>query len=82
MRRLDPPTETEPFDSEELRCFPPGRNEPAGPAMIEMVRHVARDLPPSPYMSTIPPRFSTVCAVSKASSSRFPRSTGNTPPCL
>ena len=34
----EPPTETEPFDSEELRCFPPGRNEPAGPAMIEAVR--------------------------------------------
>jgi dienelactone hydrolase len=54
MRRGDggphpePPTETEPFDSEELRCFPPGRNEPAGPAMIEAVRRLARDLPPSP----------------------------------
>src|SRR3954468_6236746 len=44
----EPPTETEPFDSEELRCFPPGRNEPAGPAMIEAVRRLARDLPPSP----------------------------------
>jgi dienelactone hydrolase len=54
MRRGDggphpePPTETEPFDSAELRCFPPGRNEPAGPAMIEAVRRLARDLPPSP----------------------------------
>ena len=54
MRRGDggphpePPTKTEPFDSEELRCFPPGRNEPAGPAMIEAVRRLARDLPPSP----------------------------------
>jgi dienelactone hydrolase len=44
----EPPTKTEPFDSEELRCFPPGRNNPAGPAMIEAVRHLARDLPPSP----------------------------------
>ena len=39
---------TQPFDSEALRCFPAGRNEPAGPAMIEAVRRLARDLPPSP----------------------------------
>jgi dienelactone hydrolase len=44
----EPPTRTERVDSEELRCFPPGRNEPAGPAMIEAVRSLARDLPPSP----------------------------------
>ncbi|MFI5455699.1 MAG: alpha/beta hydrolase family protein [Isosphaerales bacterium] len=44
----EPPTETLPFDAEELRCFPPGRNEGAGPAMIEAVRRLARDLPPSP----------------------------------
>jgi cephalosporin-C deacetylase-like acetyl esterase len=44
----EPPTRTEPFDSEALRCFPPGRNEPAGPAMIAAVRRLARDLPPSP----------------------------------
>ena len=44
----EPPTETEPFDSQELRCFPPGRNEPAGPAMIEAVRRLAHELPPSP----------------------------------
>jgi dienelactone hydrolase len=44
----EPPTETRPFDSEELRCFLPGRNEPAGPAIIEAVRVLARALPPSP----------------------------------
>src|SRR3954447_6538997 len=44
----EPPTETLPSDSEELRCFPPGRNEPAGPAMIDAVRRLALDLPPSP----------------------------------
>jgi len=44
----EPPTEALPSDAEELRCFPPGRNEPAGPAMIEAVRRLARDLPPSP----------------------------------
>src|SRR5271157_4371702 len=27
----EPPTEIPAFDSPELRCFPPGRNEPAGP---------------------------------------------------
>lgn len=43
----EPPTQTLPADSEELRCFPPGRNKPAGPAMIEAVRRLARDLPPS-----------------------------------
>jgi len=46
--RPEPPTETLPFDSEELRCFPPGRNEPAGPGMIEAVRQLSRDLPPPP----------------------------------
>jgi dienelactone hydrolase len=44
----EPSTETLPPDADELRCFPPGRNEPAGPAMMEAVRRLARDLPPSP----------------------------------
>jgi acetyl esterase/lipase len=44
----EPATETIPADAEELRCFPTGRNEPAGPAMIAAVRRLARDLPPSP----------------------------------
>ena len=44
----EPQTETVPFDSQELRCFPPGRNESAGPAMIEAVRRLAHELPPSP----------------------------------
>jgi dienelactone hydrolase len=43
----EPRTETRPNDAEELRCFAPGRNEPAGPAMIEAVRRLAQDLPPS-----------------------------------
>jgi dienelactone hydrolase len=42
------PAETHPFDAEELRCFPPGQNEPAGPAIMEMVRSLAQGLPPSP----------------------------------
>jgi dienelactone hydrolase len=44
----EPPTETRPADAEELRCFPSGQNRPTGPAMIEAVRRLARDLPPSP----------------------------------
>jgi dienelactone hydrolase len=44
----EPETETLSFDSPELRCFPPGRNESAGPAMIDAVRWLAHELPPSP----------------------------------
>jgi dienelactone hydrolase len=43
----EPPTETLAFDAPELRCFPPGRNQPAGPAIIAMVKRLARDLPPA-----------------------------------
>src|SRR6185312_12065953 len=43
----EPPTETPASDAPELRCFPPGRNEPAGPAIVAMVRRLARDLPPA-----------------------------------
>jgi len=43
---VEPPTETAPWDSAELRCFPPGENRPAGPGMIEAVRRLAKDLPP------------------------------------
>ncbi|HLJ14683.1 MAG TPA: prolyl oligopeptidase family serine peptidase [Bryobacteraceae bacterium] len=42
----EPKVETLPFDSPELRCFPPGRNEPAGPAIIAEVHRLARNLPP------------------------------------
>ena len=41
-----------------------------------------RDRPPSMYITITPPRLSTVRAVSNASSSRRPRSTGKTPPCV
>jgi dienelactone hydrolase len=43
----EPPTETPAFDAPELRCFPAGDNQPAGPAIIAMVRRLARDLPPA-----------------------------------
>ncbi len=44
----EPATETRPADAQELRCFAAGQNQPAGPAMIEVVRRLARALPPSP----------------------------------
>ncbi|MEK7404295.1 MAG: prolyl oligopeptidase family serine peptidase [Acidobacteriota bacterium] len=37
----EPPTETAPADSPELRCFPLGQNQPAGPGMIDAVRRLA-----------------------------------------
>jgi hypothetical protein len=43
----EPPTETLPFDAPEPRCFPIGRNQPAGPAIIAMVESPAHDLPPA-----------------------------------
>ncbi len=48
----EPPTETALFDAPELRCFAPGRNEPAGPGMIAAIRKLAasagRELPIRP----------------------------------
>ncbi len=44
----EPPTETLAFDATELRCFPPGQNQQAGPAIIAMVQRLARSLPPDP----------------------------------
>jgi dienelactone hydrolase len=44
----EPPTETAAFDDAELRCFPAGGNQPAGPAIVGMVKRLARDLPPRP----------------------------------
>ena len=41
----EPATVTLPFDSPELRCFPKGRKEPAGPAIIEAVKRLAQKLP-------------------------------------
>ncbi|HET6962239.1 MAG TPA: acetylxylan esterase [Terriglobia bacterium] len=37
----EPPTEVFPFDALELRCFPPDRNEPAGPGIVAAVRKIA-----------------------------------------
>ena len=33
----EPPTETAAWDSADLRCFPPGENQAAGPAMVDLL---------------------------------------------
>ena len=38
----EPSTVTLPFDAPELRCFPPGQNQPAGPGIIAAVRRLAK----------------------------------------
>jgi dienelactone hydrolase len=43
----EPDTVTLPFDSPQLQCFSEGRKEPAGPGIVEMVKRMAKDLPPS-----------------------------------
>jgi dienelactone hydrolase len=37
----EPPTQVPPFDNLELRCFPPGHNEPAGPGIVAAIRRIA-----------------------------------------
>ncbi|HUV13596.1 MAG TPA: prolyl oligopeptidase family serine peptidase, partial [Acidobacteriota bacterium] len=40
----EPETESLPWDSTELRCFPPGENQPAGPGMVRLVKEIAHGL--------------------------------------
>jgi dienelactone hydrolase len=42
----EPATQTLPFDSLELRSFPAGQNQAAGPAMVAAVERLASGLPP------------------------------------
>jgi dienelactone hydrolase len=51
----EPETETLPFDAAELRCFPVGRNEAAGPGMVAAVRLVASTLPARKSELSLPP---------------------------
>jgi dienelactone hydrolase len=44
---LEPPTATAPWDAPELRCFPFGQNQPAGPGIIAAVRKLASELFPA-----------------------------------
>ena len=41
----EPETVPSPFDAAELRCFPEGKNEAAGPGIVETVRGLAAELP-------------------------------------
>ncbi len=45
----EPATEIPPFDSPELRCLPPGRNQPAGPGIVAAVERVADRMKPAPW---------------------------------
>src|SRR5262249_50659466 len=38
----EPPTDTLPYDSSELRCFPVGESQPAGPGLMAFVQRLAR----------------------------------------
>jgi dienelactone hydrolase len=49
----EPPTETAPWDSAEMRCFPMGQNQPAGPGFIEAVRVLAKGLPPHKVLPSL-----------------------------
>jgi hypothetical protein len=44
----EPPTEPPPWDSPELRCFPPGQNRPAGPGLVALAKSLAAAPPPKP----------------------------------
>ncbi|HLJ13767.1 MAG TPA: prolyl oligopeptidase family serine peptidase [Bryobacteraceae bacterium] len=37
----EPPTETEPYDSVDLRCFPVGQNQAAGPGIVRAAQQMA-----------------------------------------
>ncbi len=49
----EPPTETLPYDSSELRCLPPRQNQPAGPGLMEAVERLAARLPAPPANSDL-----------------------------
>ncbi len=44
----EPPTDVPSPGARELRVFPAGQNQPAGPAIVALVERLARDLPPEP----------------------------------
>jgi len=52
----EPPTEVLPFDAVELRCFPAGRNEPAGPGIVAAVQKIADRAKPNSTIPTLKPR--------------------------
>lgn len=44
----EPPTETEPVESVEMRCFGTGPNEAAGPGIVRVAQMLARRVVPAP----------------------------------
>jgi dienelactone hydrolase len=52
----EPPTEIPAFDSPELRCFPTGKNEPAGPGIVAAVERLAARIEKSPWPPIEPER--------------------------
>ncbi len=52
------------------------------PGLARSASEPSRERPPSQYIAIQPPRSRIVRAVIIASSSRLPRCTGNTPPCV
>ena len=61
----EPPTEVLPFDALELRCFPAGRNEPAGPGIIAAVLKIADRAKPSHSISSLTARRPNVIALAR-----------------
>jgi hypothetical protein len=51
--RAEPPTITLPYDAPELRCFPPGENHPAGPAMVAVAQKLAQSVRPRKPAATL-----------------------------
>ena len=43
----EPPTETLPYDADELRCFVELGNQPAGPGMTQVIGRLAKDTTPA-----------------------------------
>jgi dienelactone hydrolase len=52
----EPSTQVLPFDALELRCFPPGRNEPAGPGIVAAIRRIADSAKQDRHVSTLTAR--------------------------
>src|SRR5437870_9540330 len=46
----EPATEIPAWDAPELRCFPPGRNKPAGPGIMAAVRALAATRSPATHL--------------------------------
>ncbi len=42
----EPATETFPHDSDEMRCFPKGSKQPAGPGMVKLVQELTQEATP------------------------------------